>query len=215
MTGNPILRLAAANPVPASTTVSEPEPLRLRPRTMLAGIAVAAAITAPAAAFADDIGALLGLSNQGAPVATSTIDLSRDTKMNEAMQELGFPTTLHLLGTRNGIDFYAARRPDGDYCFAIEVGAQQGGVGCDLNGTFPSPQRPVFVFPPLMHFAGFAADGVATVAGLDAGGNTVISAPVSGNLFASPEPGPFDSVVSIEALDARGNVLATWRLPGR
>ena len=215
MTPNPILRLAAANPVPTGASVSEPEPLRLRPRAALAAAAIAAAVTVPAAAFADDIGSLLGLSNQGSPVATSTIDLSHDTKIDEAMQELGFPTTLHLLGTRNGIDFYAARRADGVYCFAIEVGAHQGGVGCDLNGAFPSPQQPVFVFPPLLHFAGLAADGVATVAALDAAGNIVVSAPVSGNLFAATEPGPFDTVVTLEALDARGNVLATWRLPGR
>jgi hypothetical protein len=71
------------------------------------------------------------------------------------------------------------------------------------------------VFPPLVQFAGFAADGVATVAGIDASGNTVISAPVSQNLFASTTAGPFLSVVAIEALDKNGNVLATERRAGR
>lgn len=88
-------------------------------------------------------------------------------------------------------------------------------MGCDLNGTFPSPARPVMVFPPLVQFAGFAADGVATVRGVDSSGNTIVSAPVSENLFASATPGPFPTVVAIEAVDADGNVLATERRPGR
>jgi hypothetical protein len=71
------------------------------------------------------------------------------------------------------------------------------------------------VFPPLIQFAGYAADGVATVAGIDASGKTVISEPVSQNLFASRTPGPSPSVVAIEALDAHGIVLATEHLPGR
>jgi hypothetical protein len=73
----------------------------------------------------------------------------------------------------------------------------------------------VMVFPPLIQFAGYAADGVATVAGIDASGNTVLSASVSQNLFASTTAGPFPSIVAIEALDARGDVLATEHLPGR
>jgi hypothetical protein len=109
---------------------------------------------------------------------------------------------------------YAARRADGDYCFAIESKVAKG-VGCDLNGGFPSPARPVMVFPPLVQFAGLAADGVATVRGIDSSGNTVVSAPVSQNLFASTTPGPFPTIVAIEALDAQGNVLATERRPGR
>ncbi len=75
--------------------------------------------------------------------------------------------------------------------------------------------RPVMVFPPLVQFAGFAADGVATVRGVDSSGNPVVSAPVSENLFASAAPGPFPTVVAIEALDVNGNLLATERRSGR
>jgi hypothetical protein len=177
-------------------------------------LALIAAVALPAAAFAGKLGDLLGLSNQGTSVATNSLELSKDTGLDEAMQQLAFPSAMHLLGKRNGVSFYAARRADGDYCFAIESTVAKG-VGCDLDGTFPSPARPVMVFPPLIQFAGYAADGVATVAGIDASGNTVISAPVSQNLFASTSAGPFPSVVAIEALDAHGDVLATEHLPGR
>src|SRR5262249_21461754 len=160
------------------------------------------------------VGDLLGLSNKGTPVATGSLDLSKDTGLNQAMQELAFPTTLHLLGSENGVSFYAARRAGGDYCFGIESKVAKG-VGCDLNGTFPSPARPVMVFPPLVQFAGFAADGVAAVRGVDSSGQTVVSARVSQNLFASATPGPFPTVVGLEALDTQGNVIATESRSGR
>jgi hypothetical protein len=70
-------------------------------------------------------------------------------------------------------------------------------------------------FPPLMQFAGFAADGVASVRGVDSSGQTVVSAPASRNLFASATPGPFPTVVAIEALDTQRNVIATESRPGR
>jgi hypothetical protein len=209
-----IARLAAANPLATDARLQHPQPLVVPTRRIVLALALTAAVALPAAAFAGKLGDLLGLSNQGTPVATNSIDLSKDTGLGKAMEQLAFPSAMHLLGERNGVNFYAARRADGDYCFAIESTVAKG-VGCDLNGTFPSPARPVMVFPPLIQFAGFAADGVATVAGIDASGNTVISAPVSQNLFASTTPGPFPSVVEIEALDRNGTVLATEHRAGR
>jgi hypothetical protein len=214
MNNDVIARLAAANPLPAAAPLPHPEPLVVPTRRIVLALALTAAVALPAAAFAGKLGDLLGLSNQGTTVATSSLDLSKDTGLDDAMQQLAFPSAMHLLGKKNGVSFYAARRADGDYCFAIESTAARG-VGCDLNGTFPSPARPVMVFPPLIQFAGYAADGVATVAGIDASGNTVLSASVSQNLFASTTAGPFPSIVAIEALDARGDVLATEHLPGR
>jgi hypothetical protein len=208
-----IARLAAANPKPTGAPLRHPEPLFVPSRRLALALVVVTAVALPAIAFAGKVGDLLGLSNQGTSIPTSSIALSRDTGLNEAMQQLAFPSSMHLLGTDNGVRFYAARRADGDYCFAIESNVAKG-VGCDLNGTFPSPARPVMVFPPLVQFAGFAADGVATVAGIDASGKTVVSAPVSENVFASTVAGPFPSVVALEALDANGNVLATERRPG-
>src|SRR5204862_5231487 len=92
-----------------------------------------------------------------------------------------------------------------------------GGRPRRLGACLPrsSPARPVMLFPPLIQFAGFAADGGATATRIDGPGNTVISAPVSQNLFASRVPGPFPSVVAVEALDTHGNVLATEHRPGR
>ena len=214
MNNHVIARLAAANPLPTDTSTRHPEPLLLPARRIALAVVLAAAVAVPAVAFAGRLGDLLGLSNQGTPTATSSIDLSNDTGLNEAMQQLGFPSTMQLLGNESGVRFYAARRADGDYCFAIESTAARG-VGCDLNGTFPSPARPVMVFPPLVQFAGYAADGVATVAGIDSSGDSVVSAPVHRNLFASTTPGPFPSVVALQARDAQGDVLATEHLPGR
>lgn len=214
MNDHVITRLAAANPVPTGAPLPHVESVVVPARRIALALVVAAAVALPAIAFAGKLGDLLDLSNQGTPVATSAIDLSKDTGLNEAMQQLAFPSELQLLGSQNGVSFYAARRADGDYCFAIESKVAKG-VGCDLNGTFPSPARPVMVFPPLVQFAGFAADGVATVRGVDSYGNAVVSAPVSENLFASATRGPFPTVIAIEALDADGNVIATERRPGR
>jgi hypothetical protein len=214
MNNDLITRLAAANPLPTGAQPRHPEPIVVPTGRIVLALALTAAVALPAAAFAGKLGDLLGLSNQGTTVATNSLDLSKDTGLNEAMQQLAFPSAMHLLGKKNGVSFYAARRADGDYCFAIESTVARG-VGCDLNGTFPSPARPVMVFPPLIQFAGYAADGVATVTGIDASGKTVISAPVSQNLFASATPGPFPSVVAIEALDTHGDVVATEHLPGR
>jgi hypothetical protein len=67
----------------------------------------------------------------------------------------------------------------------------------------------VFVFPVGHRFAGFAADGVASVALVDASGRTLASANVSQNLFVggAMPAGP----VTIVALDAQGDVLARFQ----
>ena len=214
MSADVITRLAAANPLPTGAPPRRPEPRVVPTRRIALALALAVAVALPAVAFAGKLEDLLGLSNQGTPVSTSSLDLSKDTGLEEAMRQLAVPSTMQLLGTENGVSFYAGRRAGGEHCFAIQSTVGRG-VGCDLTGNFPSPSRPVMVFPPLIQFAGYAADGVATVTGIDASGNAVISAPVRRNLFASTTRGPFPSVVAIEALDADGNVLATAHLPGR
>jgi hypothetical protein len=185
-------------------------PLRRRRRALLA-LALAIVIGVPAAAFADDIGSLLGFSNKGTVVATRT--LSKDSSLVQDMRQLGFPSTLELLGTREGISFYAAQKPLG-YCLAVVESATPEGlqrpasdVGCE-NGSdsFPSARNPVSVFPVGGRFAGFAADGVASVALVDGSGRTLASANVSQNLFVggAMPMGP----VTVVALDAHGDVLA-------
>jgi hypothetical protein len=64
----------------------------------------------------------------------------------------------------------------------------------------------VSVFPVGGRFAGFAADGVASVTLVDGSGRTLASANVSQNLFVS---GAMPAgTVTVVALDAQGDVLA-------
>ena len=98
MNNEVIARLAAANPLPTAAAPRHPEPLVVPTRRIILALALMAAVALPAAAFAGKLGYLLGLSNEGTPVSTSSLDLSKDTSLNEAMQQLAFPSAMHLLG---------------------------------------------------------------------------------------------------------------------
>ena len=204
-----IARLAAANPVPTGTQVRKSQPFRFPLRTALAAAFAVAAIGLPAMAFADEIGALFGFSNEGTPVPTSASPFSRDSSLNQAMQELGFPSRLHLLTERDGVGFYAARREDGVFCFAVDLNGSKA-VGCSATPAFPSPQRPIVDFSRFSKGArvvGFAADGVSTIALVDASGATIATAPVIDNVYAATNITP--GAVGVEALDERGAVVYT------
>ena len=133
-----IARLAAANPVPTGRRVRERPPLRFPGRIALAGAFAAAAIGLPAVAFADEIGALFVFSNDGTPVPTSASPFTQDSSLNQAMQELDFPSRLQFLTERDGVRFYAARRADGTFCFAVELDGRKA-VGCSVA---PASRRP-------------------------------------------------------------------------
>jgi len=208
-----IARLAAANPIPTGAAVQEPAPLRLG-RRQAALVVLLAAVAVPAVALAGRFGDLFGISNQGTAAPANSLSLRHDSTMNEAMKGLGFPSTLRELGTVNGVTFYVSRRADGHYCFLIESDGHRGGVSCDLAGTFPSPTTPVWIFPPFGGFNGYAADGVATVKGVDDAGGVVVSVPVRSNLFAA-RSSDYTGVASVEALDAQGNQVWSWHVPGR
>jgi hypothetical protein len=123
--------------------------------------------------------------------------------------------TMQLLGTVNGVRIYATRNPAGHICLAIDrVGeTYEKGVLCDLNEPgFPSTDEQVLTFPGQLQ--GVAADGVASVAFVDAEGNVLDSTPVSDNLFASGTRIGIGVAASVEALDASGNVLSRQELPG-
>jgi hypothetical protein len=207
MNDSVIARLAAANPVAGPPPLTAAGP-RLRRRSLAAAV-VAAAIAVPAAAFAGDIGGLLGFSTQGQPVATSATPFAQTSGLNQALRELAVPSTLQLLATRDAITFYAARRPDGVVCFAVDSGGGKG-VGCDLGSPsgvrFPSPERPIIDFSrDGTELAGFAADGVANVALVDPTGATLAATPVIDNVYADANP-PAGGV-AVEALDAHGAVI--------
>jgi len=206
-----ISRLAAANPVPTGRTRSEIEPLRLR-RTLVA-VAAAVAVAAPAAAFAHDIGNLLGISNGGTTVSRSDV-LPGQLPLDQALEEMQVGDTMQLLGTVNGVRIYAARNAGGHICLAIDhvAATYEKGVLCDLNDPgFPSADEQALSFPGQLQ--GIAADGVATVAFVDAGGNVLDSAPVQDNLFASGTRVGMGAAAYLEALDANGNVLSKQKLP--
>jgi hypothetical protein len=216
MSNDVIARLAAANPVPTDAPLQVPTPQRV-PRRAAFALALAALLAVPAVSFAGELGDLLGISNAGAPVSTSSV-LPGQVDLDQAMQELKVGSSMQYLGTLNGVAFYATRNADGNFCFAIDhVGAQfEKGLGCDLNAdNFPSADVQALTFPPAMQLQGIAADGVATVEALDANGNVLDSTPVTNNLFVSEKQLPQGAAVAIRTLDANGNVTSTRRLPGR
>ena len=67
------------------------------------------------------------------PTFRSTVEL--------ILADMNVGSTMQLLGTLNGVRFYAVRNADGHFCLAIDrVDAQyEKGFGCDLNADgFPS-----------------------------------------------------------------------------
>src|SRR3954463_14942681 len=73
MTHDVVARLAAANPVPTGEPFNPPEAVGVRPRRLAVAVAVIAAVAIPATAVAGKLGDLLGISNDGTPVQTSSI----------------------------------------------------------------------------------------------------------------------------------------------
>jgi hypothetical protein len=213
MSNDVIARLAAANPVPSDAPLKAPEPLRVPRRAALA-LAAAVLLAVPAVAFAGKLGDLLGISNEGTPVSTSQVLPGQD-QLDQALADMNVGSTMRLLGTLNGVSFYAARNADGQFCLAIDhvEQAYEKGVLCDLNAdNFPSANVKAISFPRGLQ--GVAADGVATVAFLDGSGAVIDSTPVTNNLFVSDQRfGPGEAAY-LETLDAEGNVLTKQPLPG-
>lgn len=180
--------------------------------------ALVAAIGVPTAAFADQIGQLLGLSNSGTPVPTGQIP----SQQLSALESVGFPTgTVRLLAHRASVSFYAAKTPAGSYCFAIGLRAQttpsidalacQGGT----IGSFPSATDPVADFSALnaattttyvTTLAGFATDKVARVGVVDASGKLIYSTPVKQNVYAANDV-PQMALSAIVAFDNSNTII--------
>jgi hypothetical protein len=204
MTSDVIARLAAANPVPT------PIPQRNR-RRRYALVLAAAALLVPAAYAADRV---LGISNEGTSVPTSDV-LPGESQLDQALQDMQVGDTMQLLGTVDGVRIYAARNAAGHICLAIDhvAATYEKGVLCDLNDPgFPSADSKVLTFPGRLQ--GIAADGVASVAFVDADGNVLDSTPVTSNLFASGVRLGLGVAAYVEALDANGNVLTKQKLAG-
>lgn len=214
MTNDLIQRLAAANPVPNDA------PLQVAaqpgsPRRSAVLVVLAAAVAIPAVAFAGQLGDLLGITNEGNSVPTSSV-LPSESRLDEALQSMNVGITMQALGTVNGMTFYATRNSAGDFCLAVDH--TSGGVGkgvlCDYNSdNFPSADVMAISFPQTL--LGVAADGVATVALLDTAGDVIDSTPVVNNLFASNvQPGQQPpGAAYLETFDNNGNVLSKQKLP--
>ncbi len=200
-----IMRLAAANPVPA------PLPARRPRRRYALAVAATAIVLVPAALAADR---LLGISNEGTSVPLSSV-LPGQSQLDQALQDMQVGATMQLLGDVNGVRIYAARNAGGHVCLAIDhvAATYEKGVFCDLNEPgFPSPDAQVLSFPGMLQ--GIAADGVATVELVARDGTVLDSTPVTNNLFASSVRVGIGVAAFIEALDGNGKVLSKQKLPG-
>jgi hypothetical protein len=200
-----ILRLAAANPVPA------PLPARRPQRRIALVVALAAVVLVPAAFAADR---LLGISNEGTTVPVSSV-LPGQSQLDQALQDMQVGDTMQLLGEVNGVRIYAARNAAGHICLAIDhvAATYEKGVLCDLNEPgFPSADAKVLTFPGSLQ--GIAADGVATVELVGADGTVLDSTPVTNNLFASSVRVGIGAAAYVEALDANGAVVSKQKLHG-
>jgi hypothetical protein len=198
-----IARLSAANPVPA------PHRAQRTHRRRWALVAAAAAVLAPTAYAADR---LLGISNEGTSVPTSSV-LPGQTQLDDALQSMQVGDTMQELGTVNGVKIYAGRSETGHVCIAIDHVAltYEKGVFCDWNEPgFPEGEQ-VLTFPGQLQ--GIAADGIATVEFVDADGTVLDSTPVTDNLFASSTRIGLGVAEYVEGLAADGSVVSRARLP--
>jgi hypothetical protein len=199
-----IVRLAAANPVPAAVRA------RRSTRRRYVLVVVATALLVPAAYATDRV---LGIGNEGTSVPTSSV-LPGQSQLDQALQEMQVGDTMQELGTVNGVRMYAARNAGGHICLAIDhvAATYEKGVFCDLNEPgFPSADEQVLTFPGRLQ--GIAADGVATVEFVDAQGNVLDTVQVTHNLFASSIRVGMGVASYVVALDADGTVLARQKLP--
>jgi hypothetical protein len=211
MKNDVIARLAAANPAPISLPSRAPRRMPYR-RTSIA-LAIVVAIAVPAGSFAGQLGSLLGITNDGTSVSTSSV-LPGDTRLDQALQSMSVGATMQSLGTLNGLTFYASRNADGDFCLAFDHTAQGIGKGvlCDLNtDNFPSADVKAISFPHTL--LGVAADDVATVQLVDANGDVIDSTPVVNNLFNGQDAQPDMNAAYLETLDANGTILSKQSLP--
>ena len=194
---------------------------RLGTRALRLGLlaAVVAAVGVPTAAFADQIGQLLGLSNSGTPVSTGQIPAHQLS----ALESVGFPAgSVRLLAHRAGVSFYAAKATSGGYCFAIGLRAQTTPPSIDALacqggtiGSFPSASDPVADFSALnatsnvtyvTTLAGFATDNVSRVAVVDASGKLIYSTAVVQNVYAAGDV-PQTSATAIIAFDNSSTII--------
>lgn len=129
---------------------------------------------------------------------------------------------LRQIAVRDGRVYFAADRAGGGFCGAVgRTGDSRlfGSILCSPD--FPSASRPIldrsaFIGPPaeprVTRLEGFAADGVASVAVLTAGGDVAAVTPVEHNVYLRTEDLPDERVAGIVALAPSGEVIHTYCL---
>jgi hypothetical protein len=186
-------------------------------RTLVA--AAVAAILAPAAAFADQIGSLLGLYNQGTTVPASAFPspwvaaLVRDPAYGNGH--------VRQIGQQNGLTFYASKTADGNYCVGVgglgsgaapSIDALNCGAPIDslMNGTLAVEDFSAIDASngttTVTRLAGFANPPAVTIAVLDGSGQTLYSTPVVDGLYAATDI-PQQPAAAIVGLDASNNII--------
>lgn len=141
------------------------------------------------------------VSNHGADVTSRT-----QAGQRHALGLGAGSASVRFLGNRADVAFYEAVGADGGTCYATGPAVAAGAEGKTLGGaacpraqgggeTFPSARYPVLdlstyefvqgsAAPQLTRLAGVAADGVATVAVVDANGQ-LHAVPIRNNLYGS------------------------------
>lgn len=173
--------------------------------------AAVAAIAIPTAAFADQIGSLIGLYNHGTTVPASAFPspwaaaLVRDPAYGNG--------EVRQVGQDDGITFYAAKSADGHYCVGIgfavtpSIDALTCGPAIDdlMKGNLAVEDFSSIAASggttTVTRLAGFANAPAVRVAVLDSEGQTLYSRPVVDGLYAASTlpPQPANAIVGLDA----------------
>ena len=189
---------------------------RRRTWTRAAAVAAAAAIAVPAAAFADQIGSLIGLYNHGTNVPASAFPspwaaaLVRDPAYGNG--------EVRQVGQEDGITFYAAKSADGHYCVGVGFAAtpsidaltcgeaidnlMKGNVAVEDFSSIAASGG----LTTVTRLAGFANVPAVKIAVIDGSGQTLYSTPVIAGLYSATSL-PQQPANAIVGLDASNNVI--------
>ena len=184
-------------------------------------VALPLAVTAlAAAAFVSLVAAQGEVPSPGldsANIKVGPVALSEQGK--QALSRTGAqPNEAGLIAKREGVAFYQLSSTPERKCFAVGPASgasyQFGHVAC--TGSFPSPDQPILDFTlqgggrdlsaRVLHGGGIAADGVRSVAYLDADGHVLASAEVHDNVYAFSSL-PQELPAALVAKDANGKII--------
>lgn len=178
--------------------------------------AAVAAIAVPAAAFADQIGSLIGLYDHGTTVPASAFPspwaaaLVRDPAYGNG--------EVRQVGHEDGITFYAAKSADGHYCVGIgfaatpSIDALTCGEAIDdlMKGNLAVEDFSSIAASggatTVTRLVGFANAPAVKVAVLDSNGQVVYSTPIVDGLYAASNL-PSQPANAIVGLDASNDVI--------